>query len=76
MRLSNLNKFSVLSVLFHFLLFSNLTAEQQIDLWKKDNKNVLNTNEEKNNVSSNLIIVVPLAIFCIGWVIKNSFFGL
>ena len=49
MRLSNLNKFSVLSVLFHFLLFSNLTAEQQIDLWKKDNKNVLNTNEEKKD---------------------------
>ena len=49
MRLSNLNKFSVLTVLFHFLLFSNLTAEQQIDLWKKDNKNVLNTNEEKKD---------------------------
>ena len=50
MRLSNLNKFSVLTVLFHFLLFSNLTAEQQIDLWKKDNKNVLNTNEEKKRL--------------------------
>ena len=36
-------------LLFHFLLFSNLTAEQQIDLWKKDNKNVLNTNEEKKD---------------------------
>ena len=49
MRLSNLNKFFVLSVLFHFLLFSSLAAEQQIDLWKKDNKNVLNTNEEKKD---------------------------
>ena len=49
MRLSNLNKFFVLSVLFHFLFFSNLAAEQQIDLWKKDNKNVLNTNEEKKD---------------------------
>ena len=26
-----------------------MTAEQQIDLWKKDNKNVLNTNEEKKD---------------------------
>ena len=56
MRLSNLNKFSVLTVLFHFLLFSNLTAEQQIDLWKKDNKNVLNTNEEKKDLIKKIAI--------------------
>ena len=56
MRLSNLNKFSFLTVLFHFLLFSNLTAEQQIDLWKKDNKNVLNTNEEKKDLIKKIAI--------------------
>ena len=38
----------------------------------ENNLNYLDTNPPSPN---NLILVVPLAILCIGWVIKNSIFG-
>ena len=53
MRLSNLNKFSILilSFFFFFLSFIDLKAEQQIDLWKKDNKNIQTNNEDKKDIN-------------------------
>ena len=50
MRLSKLNKISILTVSFLSLFFLDLKAEQQIDLWKKDNINTQSANDEKKNI--------------------------
>ena len=56
MRLSNLNKFSVLTVSFHFLFFLDLKAEQQIDLWKKDKK-IFRIQMKKKNIKKKMKIL-------------------
>ena len=50
MRLSKLNKISILTVSFLSLFFLDLKAEQQIDLWKKDKINTQSANDEKKNI--------------------------
>ena len=60
MRLSKLNKISILTVSFLSLFFLDLKAEQQIDLWKKDNINTQNANDEKKKISKKKMKILSL----------------
>ncbi|MAJ86004.1 MAG: hypothetical protein CL687_03435 [Candidatus Pelagibacter sp.] len=59
MRLSNLNKYFFVSLFITLSFFSYLNAENQIDIWKKDNKKDTITKEEKkDNIQENLNLKV------------------
>ena len=53
---------------------NNKKIEELKNQIKKDKSNKINYETNKPS-SNNLILVVPIAILCIGWVIKKSFFG-
>lgn len=72
---NNINLKKDLSEKNKLLEENNKKIEELKNQIEKDKLNHINFNKKNDPNPNNLMLVVPIAILCIGWVIKNSLFG-